>query len=214
MTWEMRDLNTQIHAIKQVILQASEIRNVIRKHMINCRMDCNCYIRSLKNKRVNGWMISERQRNQSPAHHYGVNGVINTFQLWWEAGKWSGYTAISTPFITKYSFRDRQVWQKPFPVHLSSVTQSCPTICNTMDCSTPGFPVRHQLPELAQTHVRWVGDAIQAFHPLSSLSPPTFNLSQHQRLFQWVSSSHQVAKVLAFQLQHQSFQWIFRTDVL
>ena len=75
----MRDLNTQIHAIKQVILQASEIRNVIRKHMINCRMDCNCYIRSLKNKRVNGQMISERQRNQSPAHHYGMNGVINTF---------------------------------------------------------------------------------------------------------------------------------------
>ena len=74
-----------------------------------------------------------------------------------------------------------------------------------MDCNTPGFPVHHQLPELAQTHVHWVSDAIQPSHPLSSPSPPALNLSQHQGLFQWVSSSHQVAKVLEFQLQHQSF---------
>ena len=83
-----------------------------------------------------------------------------------------------------------------------------------MDCSTPGFRVHHQLPELSQTHVHRVGDAIQPSHPLSSPSPPAFNLSQHQGLFQSVSSSHQVAKVLAFQLQHQSFQQIFRTDLL
>ena len=81
-----------------------------------------------------------------------------------------------------------------------------------MDCSTPGFPVYHQLLELAQTHVHWVGDAIQPSHPLSSPSPPAFNLSQHQGLFQWVSSLDQVAKVLELQLQHQSFQWIFRID--
>ena len=86
-----------------------------------------------------------------------------------------------------------------------SVTQSCPTLCDHKDCSTPGLPVHHQLPEFAQTHVHWVGDAIQPSHPLSSPSP-TFNLTQHQGLFQWVSSSHQVAKVLEFQLQHQSFQ--------
>ena len=86
--------------------------------------------------------------------------------------------------------------------------------CDPMDCSTPGFPVHHQLPELTQTHVHRVGDAIQPSHPLSSPSPPTFNLSQHQGLFKWVSSSHQVAKVLEFQLQHQSFQWIFRTDFI
>ena len=73
-----------------------------------------------------------------------------------------------------------------------------------MDCSTPGFPVHHQLPEFTQTHVHRVSDAIQQSHPLSSLSPPAFNLSQHQGLFQWVSSSHQVAKGL--ELQHQSFQ--------
>ena len=96
----------------------------------------------------------------------------------------------------------------------SSVTQSCPTLCNPMDCSTPGFPVHHQLQELVQTHVHRVGDAIQPSHPLSSPSPPAFNLSQHQGLFKWVSSLHQVAEVLEFQLQHQSFQWIFRTDFL
>ena len=79
--------------------------------------------------------------------------------------------------------------------------QRPPTLCDPMDCSTPGFPVHHQLLELAQTHTDQVGDAIQPSHPLSSSSLPTFNLSQHQGLFQWVSSSHQVAKVLEFQLQ-------------
>ena len=96
-------------------------------------------------------------------------------------------------------------------LQLSSVTQSCPTLCNPMDCSMPGLPIHHQLPEFTQTHDHWGGDAIQPSHPLSSPSPPALNLSQHQGLFQWVSSSHQVAKVLEFQLQHQSFQWIFRT---
>ena len=95
-----------------------------------------------------------------------------------------------------------------------SVIQSCPTLCDPMNCSMPGFPVHHQLPELAQTHVHRVGEAIQPSHPLSSPSPPAFNLSQHQSLSQWVSSSNQVAKVLDFQLQHQSFQWIFGTDFL
>ena len=75
--------------------------------------------------------------------------------------------------------------------------------------STPGFPVHHQLPDLALTHIHW---AIQPSHPLSSPSPPIFNHSQHQGIFKWVSSSHQVAKILELQLQHHSFQWIFRTD--
>ena len=75
-------------------------------------------------------------------------------------------------------------------------------------------PCPSQLPEFTQTHVHWVRDAIQPSHPLSSLSPPSFSLSHHQGLFKWVSSSHQVAKVLEFQLQHQSFQWLFRTDFL
>ena len=91
-------------------------------------------------------------------------------------------------------------------VQFSLVTQSCPTLCNPMNCSMPGFPIHHQLLESTQTHVHWVGDTIQPSHLLSSPSPPAPNLSQHQDLFQWVSFSHQVAKVLEFQLQHQSFQ--------
>ena len=102
-------------------------------------------------------------------------------------------------------------------VQFSSVVQSCMTLCDPMDCSTPGLPVHHQLLEFTQTHAHWVGDAIQPSHSLSSPSP-AFNLSQHRVLFQWVSSSLQVAKVLEFQLQHQSFQWIglisFRMDWL
>ena len=82
----------------------------------------------------------------------------------------------------------------------SSVAQSCPTFCNPMDCSMPGLPVHDQLPELTQIHIHWVGDAIQPSHPLSSPFPPTFNLSQHQGLLKWVSSMHQVAKVLKSQL--------------
>ena len=90
----------------------------------------------------------------------------------------------------------------------TDVIQSCLTLWNPMDCRMPGFPVHHQLPELIQTHVHWVSDAIQPSHPLSSPSPPIFDISQHQGLFKWVSSSHQVAKVLEFQLQPQSFKWI------
>ena len=87
-------------------------------------------------------------------------------------------------------------------VQFSSVAQSCLTLCDPMDCSTPGLPVHHQLQEITQTHVHWVGDAIQPSHPLLSPSSPAFNLSQHQGLFQCVSSLHQVAKVLEVQLQH------------
>ena len=101
-----------------------------------------------------------------------------------------------------------------FTVQFSSVTQSCPTLCEPTDCSMPGLPVHHQLLEFTQTHVHWVDDAIQPTHLLPSPSPLVLNLSQHQGLFKWVSSSHQVAKVLEFQLQHQSFQWTPRTDLL
>ena len=90
-------------------------------------------------------------------------------------------------------------------LQFSSVAQLCPTPCDPMNCSTPGLPVHHQLLEFSETHVHWVSDAIQPSH-LSSSSPPAPNPSQHQRLFQWVSSSHDVAKVLEFQLQHNSFR--------
>ena len=94
------------------------------------------------------------------------------------------------------------------------ITKLCPTLCDPMNCSTPSFPVLHHLPEFAQTHVHWVSDAIQPSHPLSSPPPFALSLSQHQGPFQGVSSLHQVAKVLKLQLQHQSFQWLFRTHFL
>ena len=99
-------------------------------------------------------------------------------------------------------------------VQFSSVAQSCVTLCDPMDYSTPGLPIHHQLLDFTQTHVHWVGDAIQPPHLLSSPSPHAFYLSQHQGLFKWVSSSHQGGQSLEFKRQHQSFQWIFRTDFL
>ena len=87
-------------------------------------------------------------------------------------------------------------------------------LCDPMNCSMPGLPVHHQLPESTQTHVHRVSDAIQPSHPLSSPSPPALNPSQHQGLFQWVNSLHEVAKELEFQPQHQSFQWTPRIDLL
>ena len=95
-----------------------------------------------------------------------------------------------------------------------SVAQSCPTLCNPMNHSMPGLPVHHQLQEFTQTHVHQVDDAIQPSHPLSSPSPPAPNPSQYQSLFQWVNSSHEVTKVLEFQLQHHSFQRNPRADLL
>ena len=99
-------------------------------------------------------------------------------------------------------------------VQFSSVAQLCPTLCDPMNCSTPDLPVHHQLTESTQTHVHRVGDAIQPSHPLSSPSPPAPNPSEHQCLFQWVNFSHEVAKLLELQLQHQSFQWIFKDNRL
>ena len=95
-----------------------------------------------------------------------------------------------------------------------SVTKTGPTLCNLTNCSMSGFSVLHHLLELAQIHVHWVSDAIQRSHPLLLPSSLAFNLSQHQGLFQWVSSSHQVAKLLELKLQHHSFRWIFRVYFL
>ena len=115
-----------------------------------------------------------------------------------------------------YSILFSKMWLEMPLCYCCSVTKSCLTLCDSMDYSMPGFPVLHHLSECAQTHVYWVSDAIQPSHLLSYPSPLAFNLSQYQGLFQWVSSSYQVAQVLKLQLQHQSFQWIFPglTDVL
>ena len=117
---------------------------------------------------------------------------------------------VKLPFLSPSSW----AWQtfkiiKTLPcwtVQFSSVTQSCPTLCDPMNCSTPGLPVHQQHPEFTQTHGHRVSDAIQSSHPLFSPSPPAPNPSQHQSLFQWVNSSHEVARVLEFQLYHHSFQ--------
>ena len=136
------------------------------------------------------------------------NSILNT--CWAEVGGW----VSSSSFYMFLPFTLFLGFSRQGSVQFSSVSQLCLTLCDPMNGSTPGFPVHHQLPELTQTHVHTVGDAIQPSHPLSSSSPPAFNLSQHQGLFQWISSSHQVARVLEFQLQHHSFQWIFSTDFL
>ena len=105
-------------------------------------------------------------------------------------------------------------WAEWAWTQFSSVTQSCPTLWDPMDYSMPGCAVHHQLPVLAQTHVHQVSDAIQPSHLQLFPSPLALNLSQYQGLFQWVSSLYQMATVLELQLQHQSFQWIFRTAFL
>ena len=107
--------------------------------------------------------------------------------------------------VIKYTIMNNKnsyVWK----VQFNSVAQLCPPLCDPMDCSTPGFPVLHHLPELAQSHVRWVNDIIQLSCPLSSPSPHAFNLFQHQGLFQWVGSLYQVTTVLKLEFQHQSLK--------
>ena len=133
---------------------------------------------------------------------YGIYTHIHmvTYSNKHHSGRWCIYTYT---YMCVYMY---------ISVYQSVQSLSCVWLCDPMDCSTPDFPVHHQLPEPDQTHVLHVGDAIQPSHLLLSPSPPSFTLFQDQGLFQWVSSSHQVAKVSEFQLKHQSFQWIFRTD--
>ena len=132
-----------------------------------------------------GWIFSLSKALKSPPQHHSSKASI---------------LRCSAFFIVQLSH--------PYSsVKFSSVTKSCPTLWHPMNHSMPGLPVHHQLPESTQTHVHFVGDAIQPSHPLSSPSPPALNLSQRQGLFKWVSFSYEVAKVLEFQLQHQSLQW-------
>ena len=129
--------------------------------------------------------------------------------------KWPFEYTSKIKSISPFTGSGGQSWDSSIcSVQFSSVAQSGPTLCNPMDCSLLGLPVPHPFPEFTQTHVHWVDDAIQPSHPLSSPSPPTFNFSQHQGLFKRVSSLNQVAKILEFWFQHQSFQWIFRTACL
>ena len=130
-------------------------------------------------------------------------------------GKPLQYSWLENPINSMKRQKDKTLKDElPRSVQFSSVAQSWLTLCGPMDCSRPVLPVNHQLPVLTQTHVHWVSDAIQWSHPLSSSSPPTFNFSQQWGLFQWVSSSHQVGKILELELQYQFFQWTLRTDFL
>ena len=147
-----------------------------------------------KNRREESFLYWERHlERKTPAAHVGQCFLI----------LYPG----QNPLKCRWRFKE-----KNSKIQFSSVQSlSRVWLCNTMDWSMPGFPVHHQHSEFTQTHVHWVGDAIQPSHPLASPSPPALYLSQHQGLFKWVSYLNQVAKVLAFQLQHQSFQWIVRT---
>ena len=143
--------------------------------------------------------------------YYFIEGVTTVFYTftsrWINALFWAITNVISMIIYVKNLYMVICfLFSCVVSVQFSPVAQSCPTLCDPMDCSTPGFPVPHQHPELSQTHAHRVGDAIQPSHSLSSPSPPAPNPSQHQGLYQRVNSSHEVDKVLEFQLQHQSFQ--------
>ena len=163
------------------------------------------------------WWNHKLPRHSQPRHQTWVSCIAGRFFTIWatrEAPPTNKYQKIDLfDRVLSYSALETSSYNSLNSVQFSSVAQSFPTLCDPVDFSMPGLSVHHQLPEFTQTHVHWVSDAIQPSHPLLSPSPPTFNLSQHQGLFQWVSSSHEVAKVLEFQLQHQSFQWTPRTDL-
>ena len=142
------------------------------------------------------------QKSINVIHHINKLKDKNHMTIWIDAEK--AFDKIQHPFMIKTLPKNGH--RRNLPQHqFSSVTQWCPTVCDPTDCSTPGFPVHYHLPGLAQTHVLWVSDAIQPSHPRSFPSPLAFSLAQQQDLFHWVSSSHQLAKVLQLQLQHQSF---------
>ena len=170
-------------------------------------------VQEMQEHRFDSWS------GRSPGGEHGNPTQYSCLKKPKDRGAWEAAVLGVTKSWTQLSDWTCQNRPNHLHVHLnylqsvSSVAQSCPTLCDPMNRGTPGLPVHHQLLEFTQTHVHRVSDAIQPSHPLSSPSPAP-NPSQHQGLFQWVSSSHEVAKVLEFQLQYQSFQWTPRTDLL
>ena len=173
---------------QQSALQAPSLATLLCCNLHTWHLSCSfniCFcLRAFALAMLPAWSSSFRYPNGS-LHFLQVSAQMSLFP--------TTLIKVLLPYLVHMSLPLHphllSVWS-----YCCSVTQSCPAPCDPMDCSTPGLPVHHQLPELAQTHVHWVGDAIQPSHPLLSLSPPTFSLSQHQGLFQWVNSSHQVAK--------------------
>ena len=166
------------------------------------------------------WVVFPFSKGSSPPRDWTqVSRIVGEFFTSWatrETWKYWSRQPIRSPADLPHPGIEpgSSALQSRFSVQFSSVAQSCPTLWDPMVCSMWGFRVLHYLLESTQTHVHWVSDAIQPSHPLLSPSPPDLNLSQHQGLFQWVGSLHQVAKVLELQLQHLSFQWIVRIDFL
>ena len=147
-------------------------------------------------------LIWERLKTEGEGDDRGWDGWMASLTRWkwvWvDSGSWwwigrPGVLWIMGSQRVKHDWVTELNWTNQY---CCSITNLCPTLCNPIDCSLPGFPILHNLLEFAQTHVHWVGDAIHPSHPLSSPSLPAFDLTQHQSLFQWVSSSHKVAKVL------------------
>ena len=161
-----------------------------------------------------GWLLQSlkltSQENAESATPFWKLYAVYTFSVLFATPRTPMLSTYGTSAFLKLDTKLRPFFLVPF----NSVTHSCPTLCDTMEGSMSGVPDHHQLLEFTQLMSSLVNDAIQTSHPLSSPSPPAFYLSQHQGLFQWVSCLHQVAKVLEFQLQHQSFQWTPRTDLL
>ena len=157
-------------------------------------------------------MVKDREAWSAAVH--GVAKSQTRLSDWTTKSHLKSLTVTCGYWLMYWINKNNRMLSSLYKVIFSSVAQLCPTLCDPMYRSRPGLPVHHQLLESTQTRVRWVSDAIQPSHPLSSPSPPALNFSQHQGLFQRVSSLHQVAKLLEFQLQHQSFQWTPRNDLL
>ena len=160
---------------------------------------------SFKSERSSHWMASNHGKSEILHKHTHTQTHTHTHNI---------SVHVQAGFFLKTWLSDWSdlIWH--VSVQFSLVTQSSSTLCDPKECSTPGFPVLYHIPELAQTHVHQVCEAIQQSPPLVPPYLPAFNLSLHQGLFHWVSSSYQMAEVLKLQLQHQSSQWLFRTDLL
>ena len=149
-----------------------------------------CYLKKLQSKIWKNQTVS-KSHNCIPEENLKIHiGKQNCSTL----------TKVKIAVSGTYQILPSMQWNRNIWSIIRSVAQSCPTLCDPMNRSTPGLPVHHQLPEFTETHVHWVSDANQPSHPLSSPSPLAPNPSQRQSLFQWVNSSHEVAKVLEFQL--------------
>ena len=223
--WQAGRVNTCF--LDQVLVQEKikETGNLVEKGCV-CLHDLILFTLSLKWKVWVGTGSSERHKGWNIRYRFSCH-FLNSLTLFTELRVISkishfSYKAsqeiplldIKSHLRMNLNRRQSNIYNQTFLLLFSSVAQSCPTLFNPMNHSTPGLPVHHQLLEFTQTHVHRVGDAIQPSHPLSSPSLSVPNPSQHQGLFQWVNSSHEAAKVLEFQLHHQSFQWTPRTDLL